>query len=73
MTLTGIVVHGHGDEAFVQYSNELWPNDPNFTIRLLLRFFRNLEKEQVREFEVLLEFEPQTHSFNKFCREVFVV
>jgi len=23
MTLIGMIVHGHGDKAFVQYSNEL--------------------------------------------------
>jgi len=23
MTLTGMIIHGHGDEAFAQYSNEL--------------------------------------------------
>ncbi len=32
------------DEAFIQYSNELWPNDPNFMIRLLLCLFHNLKK-----------------------------
>ncbi len=36
VTLIGMIVHGHGDKAFVQYSNELWPNDLNFTIRLFL-------------------------------------
>jgi len=24
ITLTRMSVHGHGDEAFAQYSNELW-------------------------------------------------
>jgi len=28
VTLIGMIVHGHGDEAFIQYFNELWPNDP---------------------------------------------
>jgi hypothetical protein len=32
VTLIGMIAHGHGDETFVQYFNELWPNDPNFTI-----------------------------------------
>jgi hypothetical protein len=27
ITLMGMIVHGHGDEAYIQYSNELWPND----------------------------------------------
>jgi hypothetical protein len=32
-----MIVHGHGDEAFDQYSNELWPNDLNFIIGYILR------------------------------------
>jgi hypothetical protein len=36
ITLMGMIVHGHGDEKYAQYSNELWPNDPNFTIGFLL-------------------------------------
>jgi hypothetical protein len=32
ITLTGVITHGHGDEKYSQYSNELWSNDPNFTI-----------------------------------------
>jgi hypothetical protein len=35
-TLTSMIAHGHGDEKYAQYSNELWPNDPNFTIGSLL-------------------------------------
>jgi hypothetical protein len=31
VTLTSMIAHGHGDEIYVQYSNELWPIDPNFT------------------------------------------
>jgi hypothetical protein len=38
-TFIGMIMHYHGDEGYVQYSNELWPNDPNFTIGSLLRFF----------------------------------
>jgi hypothetical protein len=41
--LTTIITHGHGDERYVQYYNELWPNNPNFIIRSLLRFLRTLE------------------------------
>jgi hypothetical protein len=40
-----MVIHGHDDEAFAQYSNELWPNDLNFTIGSFLHFFCRLEKE----------------------------
>ncbi len=30
ITLIGMMVHGHGDEAFARYSNEFCPNDMNF-------------------------------------------
>jgi hypothetical protein len=73
VTLIRMIAHGHEDETFIQYSNELWPNDFNFTIGSLLRLFRSLENEQVRELGVLFEFEPQTHSSNKFCKEVPIV
>jgi hypothetical protein len=68
MTLIGMIAHGHGDEAFVQYSNELWPNDPNFMIWLLLHLFRNLEKEPIRESLILFEFEPQNAFFQQIMQ-----
>ncbi len=37
ITLTSMITHGHGDERYAQYFNELWPNDPNFTIGSLLQ------------------------------------
>ncbi len=75
MTLTRMIVHGHGDEMFVQYSNELWPNDPrpndpNFTIGSLLCLFRSLEKEPVRESRVLFEFEPQNTFFQQILQGI---
>jgi len=36
ITLMGMIAHGHGDERYPQYSNELWPNDCNFTVGYLL-------------------------------------
>jgi hypothetical protein len=36
ISLTRMIAHGHCDEAFAKYSNELWPNDPNFTIGFFL-------------------------------------
>jgi hypothetical protein len=44
ITLTGMIAHGHGDEIYAQYSNELWANDPNFTIGSLLWLLQTLEK-----------------------------
>ncbi len=37
ITLMGMIAHGHGDERYAQYLNELLPNDPNFIIGSLLR------------------------------------
>ncbi len=36
VTLIGMIAHGHCYEGYAQYSNELWLNDPNFTIGSLL-------------------------------------
>ncbi len=36
ISLMGMIAHGHGHERYVKYSNELWLNDPNFTIGSLL-------------------------------------
>jgi hypothetical protein len=47
ITLKGMIVHGHEDEAYAQYSNKFWPNNSNFTIGYLLRLFRALEKKLV--------------------------
>jgi hypothetical protein len=63
ITLIGMIIHGHGDETFIQYFNDLWPNDPNFMIRLFLRLFHSLEKELVKESRVLFEFELQNAFF----------
>jgi hypothetical protein len=49
MTLIGMIAHGHGDKTFIQYFNELWPNNLNFTIGTLLCLFRSLEKKLVKE------------------------
>ncbi len=37
ITLTSMLVHGHGVEVFAQHSNQFWPNDSNFTIGSLLQ------------------------------------
>jgi hypothetical protein len=47
------IAHGHGDEKYAQYSNELWPNDPNFTIRSLLWLLWTLEVALVLEPKLL--------------------
>jgi hypothetical protein len=68
MTLTRMIVHGHGDKTFVQYSNELQPNDANFMIGLLLCLFCSLEMEPVRELGVLVKFEPENTFFQQILQ-----
>jgi hypothetical protein len=67
MTLTGMITHGHGDETFVQYSNE--PNYPNFMIGSHLHLFCS----QLRSHGFCLNLNPKTRSPNKSCKEVLVV
>ncbi len=49
MTLTTMIVYEHGDETFIQYSNELQTHDLTFMIGSFLRLFHNLEIELVKE------------------------
>ncbi len=63
ITLVGMIAHGHDDEAFVQYSNESWPNDLNFTTRYLLCLLWTLEKEHVCELQRLFDHELQNEFF----------
>jgi hypothetical protein len=63
ITLISMIMHGHSDEIYVQYFNELWPNDPNFTIGSLLWFFRTLEKTIVSKFKILFENLPHNAFF----------
>jgi len=64
ITLMEMIAHGHGNEAYTQYSNELWPNDPNFTIGSLLHLLRTLEKELIRESRKLFEEEFRNDFFS---------
>ncbi len=64
ITLMGMIVHGHEYEAYAQYSNELWPNDLNFTIGSLLQLLRTLEKEPICELWKLFEEEFQNEFFS---------
>jgi hypothetical protein len=61
--LTIMIAHGHGDEPFAQYSNELWHDGPSFTIGSLLCILRTLEKEHVCESQRLFDHELQNEFF----------
>ncbi len=60
--LTCIIAHGHKDERYVQYLNELWPNDPNFTIGSLLQLICTLKVTLVSKSKLLFK-EPPHNSF----------
>jgi hypothetical protein len=53
-----MIVHGHGDERYAQYFNELWPNDPNFTIGSLLQMLWTLDVAKILESNLLFEHPP---------------
>ncbi len=55
ISLMGMIVHGHGNERYAQYFNELWLNDFNFTIGSLLRLLWTLEKILVYESKMLFK------------------
>jgi hypothetical protein len=58
-----MIAHGHGDKKYAQYSNELWPNDPNFTIGSLLWLLSTLEKALACESKMLFEHPTQNALF----------
>jgi len=58
ITLTSMTAHGDGNERYVQYSNELWPNDPNFIIGSLLWFLQTLKKAPTCESKILFKHLP---------------
>jgi len=58
-----IMHHGQGDERYAQYSNELWPNNPNFTIGFLLWMLWTLEVALVSKSKLLFEHPPQNSLF----------
>jgi hypothetical protein len=61
--LMGMIAHGHVNERYAQYSNELWPNDLNFIIGSLLRLLQTLEKAPTCESKMLFEHPPQNALF----------
>jgi len=56
--LMGMIAHGHVDERRPQFSNEMWPNDPNFIIGSFLWFLQTLEKALACESKMLFEYPP---------------
>ena len=44
ISLTGMLTHGHGKNAYGHFALGFWPSDPNFTIGSLSKCFQNLER-----------------------------
>jgi len=65
-----MIAHGHGDEIFSQYSNEFWPNYPNFKVGLLW-FLGALKKEPINESRILFEHELQNAFFHQLKQRSF--
>jgi hypothetical protein len=63
ITLTCMVTHGHGFKKYVQYLNELWPNNLNFTIGFLSWLCYTLEIPPISEWKLLFEKPPQISIF----------
>ncbi len=63
ITLTSMIVHDFDDERYAQYFNELWPNNPNFTIGSLLQLLQTLEATLVLESKLLFEHSLQNSFF----------
>jgi hypothetical protein len=73
ITLIGMITHGHEDEKYAQYSNELKPNNPNFTIGSLLWILQMLEVVLVSESKLLFEHPHEFHFSHIFCKGNCVV
>jgi len=50
-----VMIAGREDERYAQYSNELWPNDPNFMIGSSLQLLWTLEAVSISELKLLFE------------------
>ena len=68
VNLTRMVTHGHGDGAYAHYSNELWPNDSNFTVSSLALLLRTLERPPFKDSKVLFEHPLHNDFFCKLLR-----
>jgi len=68
ITLTGMIAHGHKGERYAQYFNELWPNNPNFTIGSLLWLLQTLEVAPISKLKVLFEHPLQNSSLHVCCK-----
>ncbi len=64
----GMIVHEHEDEKYAQYSNELWLNEPYFTIVSLLQLLRMLEVVTVLKSKLLFEDPPHNSFFARLLQ-----
>ena len=63
ISVTGMLMHGHGDGAYAHYSTAFWPGDSNFTISSICRVLRALERPLVKDSKELFIAPPQNSFF----------
>jgi hypothetical protein len=68
ITLNGMNTHGCENEKYAQYLNELWPNDPNFTIGSFLGLLQLLEVVPISKSKLLFEHPPQNSFFARLLQ-----
>jgi hypothetical protein len=44
VSITGILVHGHGDVRYAHYGLDIFPHDSNYTIGLFAKLLQDLER-----------------------------
>ena len=49
ISVTEMLTHGYGDEAYAHYSTTFWPEDLNFTISSICWILRALERPPVKD------------------------
>ena len=69
ISVTGMLMHGHGDGAYAHYSTAFWPEGSNFTISSICRVLRALERPPVKDSKELFIAPPQNSFFKALVHE----
>ena len=62
ISVTGMLTHGYGNEAYAHYSTTFWPRDSNFTISSICWVLRALEQPPMKDLKELF-IAPLQNSF----------
>ena len=63
ISVTGMLMHGHGDGAYAHYSIAFWLEDSNFIISSICQVLRALERPPVKDSKELFIVPPQNSFF----------